>query len=176
MKQTRMLRLADATRAGRRMLARTLLAGALAGLLAACQFPASSIRNEPAPSAADAETVERTAREAYDRQDWAQAEQQYLTLTTKEAASAEPWFRLGNIYARTDRADLAVRAYREAIARDPKHARAWHNMGIVQLQQAAASFGEIEKVASRDDPLYARSAEIRASIQALIAPRGAAGR
>src|SRR5690606_27049603 len=111
-------------------------------------------RPEPqaAPAGGDAVTIERTASEAYANRDWAEAERQYLLLTERVPQEPEPSFRLGNVYARTARPDLAVRAYREAVLRNPKHTRAWHNMAVVQLRQAAESLRELERFGDSDDP------------------------
>lgn len=159
--------------------ARILLATLCLVSLAGCEFPSRMARTDraaPIAEAADPGALAQSAKEAYDRQDWTQAERHYVALTTRVPADAEPWFRLGNIYARTLRGDLAIHAYREAVQRDPKHVRAWHNMGIVELQQAVASFAEIDKIAAKDDPLYQRSTDIRAAVQALITPHDAEGR
>lgn len=124
-----------------------------------------------APAGADLLSVEREALEAYQRQDWATSEKNFVLLTQKIPAESEPWFKLGNIYARTERPELAVRAYREAVIRDPEHSRAWHNMGVVQLKQAAASFKELQKFADPDDPLYARGVELGNAIDGLVKPK-----
>lgn len=124
------------------------------------------------PSGEDALTLSRLASEAYAKQDWATSERHYVALTTKVPADVEPWFKLGNIYARTDRFDLAVRAYREVLVRDTRHARAWHNMGVVQLRQAARTFEELQKYAAPDDPLASRGTELGRDIARMLAPAG----
>ncbi|MGR8950414.1 MAG: tetratricopeptide repeat protein [Gammaproteobacteria bacterium] len=80
------------------------------------------------------------AEAAYEAKDWRAAEQHYVTVTKRVPDEAHPWFRLGNIYARTERPDFAVRAYKEALIRDPQLSKAWYNMGLVQLRQSANSF------------------------------------
>lgn len=112
------------------------------------------------------------AAEAYAKQDWATSESLYAALTQTNPGIVEPWFRLGNIYARTNRFDLALRAYREVVLRDAAHARAWHNMGVVQLRQAAQTFAELQKHAQPDDPFAARGAELGQAVHDLLAPAG----
>ena len=89
--------------------------------------------SDPAQSLALAEA-------AYEAKDWQAAEQHYIAVTKRIPDEAHPWFRLGNIYARTERPDFAVRAYKEALIRDPQLSKAWYNMGLVQLRQSANSF------------------------------------
>ncbi len=131
----------------------------------------------PAPVAdaritVDLVEVRRLASEAYARQAWPDAERYFVQLTTRLPEEPEPWFKLGNVYARTGRSELAVRAYREAVRRDPEHTRAWHNMAVVQLQQAAASLRELQKFAKPDDPLYQRGVELGEMIEAMLQPAG----
>lgn len=118
----------------------------------------------------DLVALERQAGAAYDQQDWTTSEQHFIALTKAAPASVEPWFKLGNIYARTNRYALAVRAYGEVVVRDARHSRAWHNMGVIQLRQAAQSFAELEKYALHDDPLAVRGAELEHAIDQLLAP------
>ncbi|MDZ7736803.1 MAG: tetratricopeptide repeat protein [Gammaproteobacteria bacterium] len=70
---------------------------------------------------------------------------------------ADPWFRLGNIYARLEQPGKAVAAYQEALVRKPENGKAWHNMGIVQLRQAMNSFMHLEAATEPGDPLHDRA-------------------
>jgi cytochrome c-type biogenesis protein CcmH/NrfG len=112
--------------------------------------------------------LKQQAEDAYQNKEWGLSEERYGQLAKEMPVEPEPWFRLGNIYARTQRPDLAVSAYREALVRDPRHGRAWHNMGVVQLQQAGRSFSEIQQFADESDPLYQRSREMVDAIDDLI--------
>lgn len=94
------------------------------------------------------------ADEAYEKGDMDTSEKHYSALVKEVPSEAKPWFRLANIYARTERPGAAVRAYREALIRDPEMSKAWYNMGIVQLREAAHSFNELQVYADPDDPLY----------------------
>jgi tetratricopeptide (TPR) repeat protein len=131
--------------------------------------PASTPAAAATVAAPDPATLERDAGAAYDARDWTRSEVLYVALTRAQPAAAEPWFKLGNIYARTDRAELAIRAFREAINRDPRHIRAWHNLGVTQLRQASASFHELTQVAPPDAPLAARGQQLGAAVDALLA-------
>lgn len=124
----------------------------------------------PGPTGGDAVSIEHAAAQAYANRDWTEAERQYVLLTSRVPQEPEPWFRLGNVYARTARPELAVRAYQEAVLRNPKHTRAWHNMGVVQLRQAAASLRELERFGQPDDPLHQRAVELGDRIDALLGP------
>ena len=89
-------------------------------------------------------------------------------MTQKAPEEAEPWFKLGNIYARTLRIELAIQFYREALVRDPRNVKAWHNMAVVQLRQAGKSFGEVELLVEPDNELHKKSVKIQESINALV--------
>jgi cytochrome c-type biogenesis protein CcmH/NrfG len=96
------------------------------------------------------------------------AAEAYETLAQNAPEEAEPWFKLGNIYARTLRIELAIQCYREALVRDPRNVKAWHNMGVVQLRHAGKSFEEVELLVEPDNELHKKSVKIRESINALV--------
>jgi Flp pilus assembly protein TadD len=106
--------------------------------------PKSADSTTPDPAAALA-----AADKAYTREDWARAESDYLTAARGLPADPEPWFKLGNVYFKTGRHDVAARAYEQALRRAPGHAKAWHNLGVVRLHQADDSF---ERVLTGADP------------------------
>lgn len=108
------------------------------------------------------------AEEAYDQGDMAAGEKHYSALIKEVPGEAKPWFRLANIYARTERPGAAQKAYREALIRDPEMSKAWYNMGIVQLREAAHTFNELQVYADRDDPLYTRGEKLLEGILKLI--------
>ena len=148
---------------------RVLLIGAVMALcagLAGCGTHSPVKPDEP--ERIDLTALQQQAEEAYQNKEWPLSEERYTLLTKKMPLEPGPWFRLGNIYARTDRPGLAIGAYREAVIRDPKHLRAWHNMGVVQLQEAQRTFAEILQAAEQTDPLYQRSHEMIDAIEGLI--------
>ena len=101
--------------------------------------------------------VQKRADEAYWKEDWDVAEQDYLYLAKSLPEDVEPRFRLGNIYARTDRLDAAASAYREALAIDSSNSKIWHNLGIVHLRQASNTFMEMLEHTDPSDPLNLRA-------------------
>jgi len=104
--------------------------------------------------------VEALANQTYENNQWHESEKHYTVLVEKIPENAIHWFRLGNIYARTQRPDAAVVAYRESLIRDPKFAKAWYNMGVLHLQQAANSFSEFQLYVDKNDPLYEKGQKI----------------
>jgi Flp pilus assembly protein TadD len=112
--------------------------------------------------------ISKTAQVAYQNEDWKTAEIAYKKLTEKIPAEPEPWFRLGNIYARTERLDAAVAAYKNALARNPKSSKIWHNLGIVHLRQATNTFIEMLEYTKEDDPLNARAKNVINSVSNLM--------
>ena len=110
----------------------------------------------------------RLAAAAYEEQDWAASEKHYLRLTQHAPEESEPWFKLGNVYARNARLDGAVRCYREALIRDSRDAKAWHNMAVTQLRNSGESFRELEMLVDEDDPLHEKSVRIQQIINELV--------
>ncbi len=119
----------------------------------------------------DLQGLEQQAEAAYAKGDWAASEQPFIALTKASPQAVEPWFKLGNIYARTNRYALAVRAYREVVVRDAKHVRAWHNMGVIQLRQAAETFAELATYAQGNDPLAVHGMHLRQAVEQLLDTR-----
>lgn len=117
-------------------------------LLAALAGCASS------PAARLAATVDRQqqADRAYVEGHLAQALSGYQALTRAMPQHADFWFRLGNVYARLKRPDDAVDAYRHALAIEPGHAKAWHDLGIIRLRQAESAFDQSATAAANIDP------------------------
>jgi len=93
-----------------------------------------------APPLKNALAQQERAEQAYAAGNLAQARADYQALTRALPLNADYWFRLGNVYVRMDQPDEAADAYGHVLQREPKHAKAWHNLGIVRLRQAAAAF------------------------------------
>ena len=134
-------------------------------MLSACTDPFVKKNEEPQQ---DMFQVERLANQTYQNNEWLESEKHYTLLVEKIPEEAQHWFRLGNIYAQTQRPDAAVAAYRESLIRDPKFAKAWFNMGVLHLKQAANSFGEFQLYVDNQDPLYRKSQEIFRDTLAII--------
>ena len=116
----------------------------------------------------DLRELQQSAEEAYLNNDLQTSEQAYQKLVTELPGIAEHWFRLGNIYVRTNRPVAAIALYREAVLRDPKYAKAWFNLSIVQLKQSAYSLNEMLIYVDKNDPLYPKAEELLKGIQSII--------
>jgi len=134
-------------------------------VLAGCEQ--SPTKPDAKPKLNLAETYNLAAA-AYKEQDWVEGEKQYFLLTREAPEEFEPWFKLGNIYARTQRFDRAIACYREALIRDSRNAKAWHNMAVTQLRDSGKSFLELEMLVEDDDPLHEKSIRIQQSIEELL--------
>lgn len=145
-------------------LIRRFALGCVVLALLACEQSATKPDAEPP----DLAKIYAEAATAYEEQDWAQSEKLYTILARQAPGEAEPWFKLGNVYARTQRPDLAVKSYREALIRDPQNVKAWHNMGIVQLREASSTFSEVQLLLKPDDDLYDKSVNIQKTIGELV--------
>jgi tetratricopeptide (TPR) repeat protein len=73
---------------------------------------------------------------------------------------ADYWYMLVNAYVRMQEPDRAVQAYQQAIARNPDHTRAWHNLGIVRMRQAMAAFVSSASTAKAGDPMRELSTQL----------------
>jgi cytochrome c-type biogenesis protein CcmH/NrfG len=74
------------------------------------------------------------------------------------------------VYFRRGSHDLAARAYEETLRVSPDHAKAWHNLGVVRLHQADASFARVLGSAAGDPELAASAQALRAIVGEAIAP------
>jgi tetratricopeptide (TPR) repeat protein len=98
--------------------------------------------------------TQQRADAAYRSGDTEHAGALYLQLTKTIPQEADYWYMLGNTYVRTQQPDQAVQAYQQAIARNPNHTRAWHNLGIVRMRQAMAAFVSSASTAKAEDPMH----------------------
>ena len=148
------------------------LAAPVVWLLAGCANGGGGNPPEtPTAEAADPGAALAAAEAAYGAEDWARAESQYLTAARGLPADPEPWFKLGNVYFRTGRHDFAARAYEQALQRAPGHAKAWHNLGVVRLHQADASFERVLNGAeAHDGALDDRAQQMRDILDDAITP------
>ncbi len=134
-------------------------------ILSACTEP---MVKEDEVAQLDMFEIEKLANQTYQNNQWLESEKHYIILVDKIPENAVHWFRLGNIYARTQRPDAAVMAYRESLIRDPKFAKAWYNMGVLHLQQSANSFNEFQIYVDKNDPLYEKGQKIFADTLEII--------
>jgi tetratricopeptide (TPR) repeat protein len=148
--------------------------GACVALLAACGTTG------PAPQRSDLFQLSNDAQLAYEAGEDARAEQLYMGLARAAPADPEIWFRLGNLYARSDRPDAAADAYQRALALKTNDPRAWYNLGIVRLRQGWAAMMRANAALKDTDPLYRETERMMSHLGLLPelgaqAPAGARG-
>lgn len=96
--------------------------------------------------------VQKEADQNYASGRFEQASQGYRRLAAAMPNDAGVRYQLGNSLARQGDVRGAVDSYREALVRDPQHARAWHNLLQVQLREALLSAGEMKKTLNPQQP------------------------
>ena len=138
-------------------------------ILTGCQLQQAS--KPDTPPARDMNKVLDEARASYQARDWKTSEQDYLLVVEKAPSNIEAWFRLGNIYTRTNRPRLAARAYEEALVRDPENSKAWHNLGVIYLRQARNAFRQQQVHTREDDPMSRKDKKILQRLNELLRPR-----
>ena len=135
--------------------------------LAACNQLGIKDKEEQQPQE-DLFEIQAQADEAYQANKYALAEEKYEMLIKASPENAKNWFRLGNIYVRTNRPVAAINLYREAVLRDPTFSKAWFNLSIVQLKQTAYSLNEMLIYVDKNDPMYTRAKNLLDGIQEIV--------
>lgn len=130
-------------------------------LLSACNMKAM-LRESDLPK------LRHQAETAYQNKDYAAALMAYQRLAERVPDDALVRFRLGNIHARLKQPDDAIEAYRIAITLNPRLSKAWHNMGVLQLRQAANSLTQMVQVTDTSDPLHAKALTLAAGVLKLL--------
>lgn len=146
---------------------RALITIALLLNITACNMAGVKEENEDVQKA-DFFELQKEAEAAYLNDDLAGSEKGYQILVKEMPAVAEHWFRLANIYVRTNRPAAAISLYREAVLRDPKYSKAWYNLSIIQLKQTAYSLNEMLMHTDINDPLYDKAKQMLDGIQSII--------
>ncbi|ANJ67017.1 hypothetical protein A9404_06155 [Halothiobacillus diazotrophicus] len=118
----------------------------------------------------DVMALQQHARLAYAEGNLPQAQADYRQLTHLLPEDEDTWFHLGNAYARGNQPALAVEAYRHVLGHDAAYAKAWHNLGIVLMQQAEAAFAESARHAHGDPTLQKASLVMAQRIARLTQP------
>ena len=124
--------------------------------------------NESEQSLEELIQLQQNAQAAYQDKDWDKAVDYYGTLSQRMPSDAEIWFRLGNSYARLNKHGAAIQSYQQALSRDPKNSKTWHNLGIVQLKLATNTFIEMQNNTNADDPLNRRATYVINAITNLL--------
>jgi predicted Zn-dependent protease len=104
----------------------------------------------------DIYALREKAQAAYVGEQDDKAERLLLGLAREAPNEPETWFTLGNLYARTNRPDQAVDAYQKALMLNSTDAKVWHNLGVVRVRQAWASFIQSYALIKGDDALRAK--------------------
>ena len=92
--------------------------------------------------------LQNSANQDYASGRFEQASEQYRRLAKVMPSDAGVRYQLGNSLARQG----AIGSYREALLRDPQHARAWHNLLQVQLREALFTAAEMQKTLNPQQP------------------------
>ncbi|MCW8928696.1 MAG: tetratricopeptide repeat protein [Gammaproteobacteria bacterium] len=108
------------------------------------------------------------ADKAYSQGNYSEAERAYRRMTIDSPQDSYNWFKLGNIYAKTNRPEEAKKTYKEALIRDPDHAKSWHNLGVIQLREAALSFIRVKHNSKSDTYIYQHSEQILGLLEEVI--------
>ena len=140
---------------------------ARAAVVLLCAVGAGCGGMETRSAGEDMVKMQQDAQAAFDSGENARAEVLYKGLVRAMPNDAETWFRLGNLYARTDNPDQAVNAYLTSLSLNGSDARAWHNLGIVRLRQGWAALLRANTLTVPPEPIHAMSAEIIRSLEKL---------
>lgn len=142
----------------------------LLGLSSCVQTPIKTDQptTEETPENIELSLLSEEAEIAYFNNDLEKSAEAYEILTQKIPQEALFWFRLANIYVRTNRPQEAVELYREALIRDPKFSKAWYNLSIIQLKQTAFNLQEMLIYTDQNDPLYEQGQQLLEQVDAII--------
>lgn len=130
----------------------------------------SACAMQPHKELSEVMRLQQQAQTAYNEGDLAQARADYLELTRILPSDESNWFHLGNVYARAGQLELAVNAYRHVLAHDATHAKAWHNLGVVLMQQSQAAFIQSARRASANLELQRASLSMGQRLEEIIHP------
>jgi len=117
------------------------------------------------------EMIMDEAQTAYEKKNWKVAEEKFAHLVSLLPGEAEFWFKLGNIYARTNQPNKAITAYKEVVIRKPKLAKAWHNLSVMSLRQTTHLFIEMLQYLNPNDPLFKRAKQTADDLLAILKSR-----
>lgn len=151
---------------------RYLIAICLLGLLTACQSNAPLVRQTDTGDKS-LMAIRMEAVQAYQQRDYQTALPLYIQLTNAVTTDPELWFQLGNIHARLRQPEPAIEAYRAALKLNPRFSKAWHNMGVVQIQQSTNTFTQMLQNTPVNDPLYARGEAISQQLLTILGKKSA---
>jgi tetratricopeptide (TPR) repeat protein len=112
------------------------------------------------------------ANQTYAAGDFEQAGKLYRSLADALPSDAGVRYQLGNSLARQGNIPAAIDSYREALVRDPQHARAWHNLLQVQLREALLTAGEMHQTLNPQQPMAGRALLLGERLLEVVEPNG----
>ena len=139
----------------------------LALVLAGCAT--SNLREDP--GAGDLMELRKEAARVYQEHEYAKALPLYQALVERVPNDPYLWFRLGNVQAYLKQPDPAIAAYREAVRLSPKMDKAWHNMAILYLRQAANSLTQMLQHTDPKGVLYPKAVQLSDGVIQLLEHR-----
>ncbi len=86
--------------------------------------------------------ISKNATLAYEQSDFELAEKLFKQVVNADPDNVRAWFKLGNIFANTERPMAAIDAYHKVLELEPDNVKAKHNLGIVYLEQSQRYLGE----------------------------------
>lgn len=109
--------------------------------------------------AQDDKTIIKKGNEAYNKQEFDKAAEQYQKVTTKTPANATAQFNLGNALYKTNKKDEAISAYENAVANTAakgEKSKAFYNKGVVlqnnkKLPECIDAYKNALKLDPQDD-------------------------
>lgn len=104
----------------------------------------------------------------YQKKAYAEAMPLYQQLVEAVPNDAIAWFRLGNLHVRLQQPEKAIAAYQKAVLLDPGVSKAWHNIGILRLRQAANSFTQSLQYIPPSDPMFKRESQLSEGVLELL--------
>jgi len=137
-------------------------------LMAGCVSTSSSQNSSNGPKKGQSLLIlENKAEAAYVGGHLDIAEGYYRALLKAKATYSPAWFRLGNIYTRTNRLNAAVSAYQRCIQLDNHHEKAWHNLAVARMRQATDVLLSAQEQISDDTPMGRQLAQLLTRLMSL---------
>jgi tetratricopeptide (TPR) repeat protein len=119
--------------------------------------------------------LQNSANRDYAAKNFAEASDKYRRLAKAMPSDAGVRYQLGNSLARQGDVPGAIDSYREALLRDPQHARAWHNLLQVQLREALLTAGEMHRTLNPQQPQADRALGLGERLLDVMEHQGDAG-
>jgi tetratricopeptide (TPR) repeat protein len=133
----------------RRWPARALIVGlgtSACAMLGGCAGVAAHAPRQQLEQAAAAQSQAETL---YAQGDWPAAQRAYEAVVALAPQRAGAWLRLGNCRARQGWHEPAAQAFTQALALDPRDARAAYNLGLMRVAQAEGALAQARAQGAR---------------------------